>query len=1000
MKKILGIIYKFTLLYLSVTILLFNLQTSTYAQDGLYSTMAQRILADQNALNEEGEAAIDVFKFSVNDILNSLGETIENANGEPTIFGRTDYGSEFSLNNDLSTSFEIEIPAFVINDLAENNSGEFFPVIKNGNRDTEDGTYVNTYTDNALGTQVTEYFNSGAPDRIETIYDYGTTEIEYLSDSGVDAKDHIYEDGSVYKSFFIDDELNVLASTYSGSDGYTSRYFVDPDSRFSYSTSNNVDGSIYTSFYDGSDTSYSQTVNADNEIISSYYYNDSISLSNSTNDDGSSQTTFSNFDNDGSGNFKTIVENRNQTNTITNLQYTDQDNTTPIEFTLDSVTDTGVVVTQTFKSDSTALNIVKTNTEGNIKIVYGEEDVFEYLVSNKDNLVNLAPDVIANGETVISEGLTTINNANEARNPNSLAIDYKELYDTQDGLSVSPEMGFVKLRSSDGNEYINLSSGDIVEFFVQPTATYLANHNSEDLFFIDRPVPEDPVVADIDADTTEYNTVDSSSSENENTIVVGPDEEAVTLPSGEIKVYVTTVYVPAPASKFLPSQVVMPIDSDGDYNYDIEPAPAETFPDEVIVVAIPNEEAETLSEKVKEIKRKKEEPTNPKHDEDEPPALDPGIEAMIKMNIILNNVQQGPRKLLSETKRTIQKEFPNISRQLVDLIIKTADSNEKFDLLGDPKEFLDKELAKISDPIELDLLLGSDLSKEDLIKIYNLIVFKFSTDLAELGFETLRDQEIDFSVNVKNTEQILEQVQLQQDIMAVVSLLGSNGSNQVLSNLIIQPEEVDPNSSSALFESSRNQKVLDQIKRYSEVIKSINSPSTVTNENDPILDNTLPVIEVNVGLGESITKALEEKISEDKRLNRSFQPRYLSSQLDKFNFELPPQNSSSEPRASIPIVAEAPNITDQELQLVAETTEATNNIINETITKMLAELGDAPSVEGSIQLVSAANDVGVSTQEQEEINEPVVFNNALSTAQKLQQVEDIRAIFELLGIGS
>ena len=70
----------------------------------------------------------------------------------------------------------------MINNLAENDSGEFFPVIKNGNSDTEDGTYVNTYTDNALGTQVTEYFNSGAPDKIETIYDYGTTEIEYLSD--------------------------------------------------------------------------------------------------------------------------------------------------------------------------------------------------------------------------------------------------------------------------------------------------------------------------------------------------------------------------------------------------------------------------------------------------------------------------------------------------------------------------------------------------------------------------------------------------------------------------------------------------------------------------------------------------------------------------------------------------------------------------------------------------------------------------------------------------
>jgi hypothetical protein len=150
---------------------------STYAQEGSYSSMAQSILDNQNALNMDGASAIDVFKFSVNDFLNSLGETVENAGGEPRIFGRTDYGSEFSLTNDLSTSFNIEIPAFVINDLAENDSGEFFPIIKNGNSDIEDGTYVNTYTDNALGTQVTEYFNSGAPDKIKTIYDYGTTEI-------------------------------------------------------------------------------------------------------------------------------------------------------------------------------------------------------------------------------------------------------------------------------------------------------------------------------------------------------------------------------------------------------------------------------------------------------------------------------------------------------------------------------------------------------------------------------------------------------------------------------------------------------------------------------------------------------------------------------------------------------------------------------------------------------------------------------------------------------
>ena len=84
--------------------------------------------------------------------------------------------------------------------------------------------------------------------------------------------------------------------------------------------------------------------------------------------------------------------------------------------------------------------------------------------------------------------LTTITNANSATNPNSLAIDFKELYDSEDGLAITPEMGYVRLNGSDGNEYINLSNGDIVEFFVRPTETYLENHNSEDLFFIDRPV--------------------------------------------------------------------------------------------------------------------------------------------------------------------------------------------------------------------------------------------------------------------------------------------------------------------------------------------------------------------------------------------------------------------------------------------------------------------------------------------------------------------------------
>ena len=84
-----------------------------------------------------------------------------------------------------------------------------------------------------------------------------------------------------------------------------------------------------------------------------------------------------------------------------------------------------------------------------------------------------------------------------------------------------------------------------------------------------------------------------------------------------------------------------------------------------------------------------------------------------------------------------------------------------------------------------------------------------------------RDQEIDFTIDVKNANQIMQQVQLQEDIMAIVSLLSTTEGNQGLSNLLKEPEEVDPNSSNASFESSKSQRVLDRIKRFSEIITFI-----------------------------------------------------------------------------------------------------------------------------------------------------------------------------------
>ena len=46
-------------------------QMPTYAQQGSYSLMAQRILDNNSSATELG--SLDVFKFSINDILNSSG---------------------------------------------------------------------------------------------------------------------------------------------------------------------------------------------------------------------------------------------------------------------------------------------------------------------------------------------------------------------------------------------------------------------------------------------------------------------------------------------------------------------------------------------------------------------------------------------------------------------------------------------------------------------------------------------------------------------------------------------------------------------------------------------------------------------------------------------------------------------------------------------------------------------------------------------------------------
>ena len=113
-----------------------------------------------------------------------------------------------------------------------------------------------------------------------------------------------------------------------------------------------------------------------------------------------------------------------------------------------------------------------------------------------------------------------------------------------------------------------------------------------------------------------------------------------------------------------------------------------------------------------------------------------------------------------------------------------------------------------------------------------------------------------------------------------------------------------------------------------------------------------------------------------------------------------PQDSSSEPPTSISLLANSPNISAKELQIVAETTEATNNILDETVEKMLNELGVETLDKNSKQIASVSNNLDASNEENIGFTEDLIINNALSSFKRLQEIEDIRAIFQILGIGS
>ena len=187
------------------------------------------------------------------------------------------------------------------------------------------------------------------------------------------------------------------------------------------------------------------------------------------------------------------------------------------------------------------------------------------------------------------------------------------------------------------------------------------------------------------------------------------------------------------------------------------------------------------------------------------------------------------------------------------------------------------------------------MSQKELTKIYNILQYKFSSELTDFGFEPLENQKVEFSRNITDPDQIKEQLQLQNDLLPVLSLLAAENKSQSLGNLLRDPLKKKSDSSEALFESSQSQKILGKMKNFSEAINLINNGPSVIPTSEDNLNNDVPVIEVNVGVGENIAEALEEKLAEDKLLNREFRTQSQSAKLEKFSFDIPTPNDDSTP---------------------------------------------------------------------------------------------------------
>ncbi len=576
-------------------------------------------------------------------------------------------------------------------------------------------------------------------------------------------------------------------------------------------------------------------------------------------------------------------------------------------------------------------------------------------------------------------------------NGNDDLIDFKDQYDTVNGQFVAPEKGFVKLIEGDSGQYSNLEDGDIVEFFVRPTAIYSASHNADTLFYIDRPIPSSETdTGNATNDTGTSTTTTTERNDTGSETVVPSSSEGSAEPTTEGMNYVTTVYVSAPASNFNPTTIVVPVHADGDYVAGITPGPAESFPSNIEVVAITPEEASRIIKKAQELEKAKAEARKYVR-KNERPVLDDELKPAKNLNKSMISIQNARGIIIQNSKKIVSEEFPRLSKEFINFLFNDQDRKTRFEIISDPTNYLKDEFAKLDELLSRETSSSANFTPRQLVKFNYLLDHKFADELAAAGLVENRT-EINFLNKPANLAGLLKKQSLRDELLPIISILGPRLSEENKNEFMESHNNSEKYGSSALFEKKSSKDTINKIKIFSSLIDELNDRSFISSQSqvDPPNDN-LPLVEINVKSDQNIKEVLENKMKTTKALNRPYKTKSFKETMGKFDFEILEENIPANIDETFPVALDPIEIPDKQLELMAEATEAADTLLNETLDKMLEEIGSqTPRVENS-SLFSNATDI---------TNQDKITNLLQVVHDRTKAVEDIRAIFQTMGFGS